>query len=364
MGDIEAAVRELSYLNKLLHILDPEELSQSSSLVSQVQDLLNSFNFSRDIDDGRCEDQGSELEFPHTAEDHSERELNISELSRSHSFDFSSESDVDSITDLYLETLLTQETSNELEYTMSPTEKEFEFRKIMEHILSAIDTVGDTDAAVQELDRVNELLHMLDPDELSRSSSLVSHIQDLLNSFNISNEVDDQRCEKDQVSELEVPRTEATDDSEHDMHIPELSSLVPAYIPAPYPFIPVTYSTTADFTLDNSGPGAEISDSLSSTDSSDLVQVVKVFDNSFDDEMCAIYNLYTDTFETTESPSHTEFDLRAEFISPKPCAFSIQKIVIDTSDPRANCSLSYEPEDDPPSYQESIAVVERSYSYA
>jgi hypothetical protein len=51
MGDIEAAVRELNYLNKLFHILDPEELSQSSSLVSQVQDLLNSFNFSGDVED-------------------------------------------------------------------------------------------------------------------------------------------------------------------------------------------------------------------------------------------------------------------------------------------------------------------------
>jgi hypothetical protein len=101
MGDIEAAVRELNYLNKLFYILDPEELSQSSSLVSQVQDFLNSFNFSEDAEDRRCEDQVSELEFPHTeAEDHSERELNISELSRSHSFDFSSESGADSITDL------------------------------------------------------------------------------------------------------------------------------------------------------------------------------------------------------------------------------------------------------------------------
>ncbi|KAJ7916953.1 hypothetical protein B0H13DRAFT_1870799 [Mycena leptocephala] len=120
---------------------------------------------------------------------------------------------------------------------MSLTEKEFEFWKLMEHIRSTIDTVRDIsvfvhqplepprgrfpwlqwlmhkhsiEAAVRELDRVNELLHMLDPEEPSRSSSLVSHAQDLLNLVNISNEVDDQRHEKDQVSELEVPHAEAT----------------------------------------------------------------------------------------------------------------------------------------------------------
>jgi hypothetical protein len=148
------------------------------------------------------------------------------------------------------------------------------------------------------------------------------------------------------------------------MHILELSPLISAYIPALYPFIPVTYSTTADITLNNSEPGAEIGDSLSSTDSSNMMQAMKVFDDSFDDEMCAIYNLYTDTFESIEPPSHTEFDLRGEFISSEPCALSIQKILSDTSDPRADCSLSFEPEDDLPSYQESIAVAERSYSYA
>ncbi|KAJ6553228.1 hypothetical protein B0H19DRAFT_1072703 [Mycena capillaripes] len=69
---------------------------------------------------------------------------------------------------------------------------------------------GKLIAPVQELKHINELLYPLDPEELSRSSSLVSHVQELPNSFNISDEVDDEHRVEDQVSKLKVTRTEGT----------------------------------------------------------------------------------------------------------------------------------------------------------
>ncbi|KAJ7303478.1 hypothetical protein DFH08DRAFT_825934 [Mycena albidolilacea] len=55
--DLEAAIRDLNQLIELMNIMDPEELSQSSSLISHIQGLPNSFNFPEDIGDVHHEDQ-------------------------------------------------------------------------------------------------------------------------------------------------------------------------------------------------------------------------------------------------------------------------------------------------------------------
>ncbi|KAJ6572981.1 hypothetical protein B0H10DRAFT_1964268 [Mycena sp. CBHHK59/15] len=237
MGDSEAAVRQLAHLNELLHMLDPKELSQSSSLVFHVQNLLNSFSISNGVDNA-CQDQDSRLGFLHTeAEDHG---LNISELSRSYSLDLSeADSEADSVTDLCLETFLTQQTSRKLEVPHGGTEDHIEPELSRSH---SIDISSESDA-----DSMTVLLH-------------------------------------ETANKLE----------------------------SPYP----------------AGPESSLS-----------------CDDNFDEDMCTLFELYT---EQSEYREQTEPFKRAE---PQPFPLHIPYVHDFVSELPASGCKSIEPPDDPPSYQ-------------
>ncbi|KAJ7882760.1 hypothetical protein B0H14DRAFT_2565154 [Mycena olivaceomarginata] len=189
---------------------------------------------------------------------------------------------------------------------------------------STIDTVHDLEAAVRDLNQLIELMNIMDPEELSQSSSLISHVQGLPNSFNFPEDIGDVHYE-DQVPKPEHPAEDGQ---------PELS------FSHPFDFCPgsgadsVTGLYLGSFLGEGISYGCDSATPKHPTDPNSG----STYNDNFDEDMCTLFDLYTE---------HSEYpELRAK---PKQLASSFKRA---------------EAHDDPPSYQESVHVAERSFAYS